>query len=125
MTKLSDLPNKFDVETIELSKNLFDLRFKKATRQSFKSHEIAQLKHERVNVRSSLVGTKNFSSSYSFFDNKTLRHFSYYLPILLSSIPLLNDNLFERLIRSYFLETNFLEKYMINRFLENLRKKDN
>jgi|APIni6443716594_1056825.scaffolds.fasta_scaffold00064_11 hypothetical protein len=125
MTKLSDLPNKFEGETIELSKNLFDLRFKKATRQSFKSHEIAQLKRERVNVRSSLVGTKNFSSSYSFLDNKTLRQFSYYLPIILSSIPLLNDNLFERLIRAYFLETNFLEKYMINRFLENLRKKDN
>ncbi len=125
MIKLSDPPNKFEGEIIGLSKKLFDLRFKKATRQAFKSHEITESKRERVNFRGSLLETKKFSSSFSFVDNKTLRKFSYYLPIIICSIPLLNDNLFERMITSYFLETNFLEKNMINRFLENLRKKDN
>ena len=125
MTKLSDPPNKFEGEIIELSKKLFDLRFKKATRQSFKSHEIVQSKKERVNFRGSLLETKNLLNSSSLIDNTKLRHFSYYLPIIICSIPILNDNLFERMTTVYFLETNFLEKNIINRFLENLRKKDN
>ena len=35
-----------DQEIFILQKELFDLRFKKSTRQSFKSHEIKHLKHK-------------------------------------------------------------------------------
>jgi|TARA_B110000027_G_C15873797_1_gene192342 large subunit ribosomal protein L29 len=33
-------------EILKVKKSLFDLRFKKSTRQSFKSHEIKHLKHK-------------------------------------------------------------------------------
>ena len=40
---------------IQTEKELFDLRFKKATRQSFKSHEIKQKRHQLVYYKTILT----------------------------------------------------------------------
>jgi large subunit ribosomal protein L29 len=37
-------------EILKTKKELFDLRFKKSTRQPFKSHEIKHLKHKLVQL---------------------------------------------------------------------------
>lgn len=40
---------------LETEKKLFDLRFKKATRQSFKSHEIKQTKRKLAHLKTLLT----------------------------------------------------------------------
>ena len=40
---------------IELEKKLFDLRFRKATRQSFKSHEIRYAKRKIAQLKTMLI----------------------------------------------------------------------
>ena len=43
-------PDELREEIVKIKKGLFDLRFKKATRQSLKSHEIKHAKHKLVQL---------------------------------------------------------------------------
>ena len=53
---------------IELEKKLFDLRFRKATRQSFKSHQIKQKKCQLVYFKTILtLRLKNKTKQYLIY----------------------------------------------------------